>query len=159
MEVIAIEEAANLTDALCSIDEKYVDKLGQRLGPRHNFRDHLEASRIDRDGGGAIAGSHSWSCASSDKPRGHVVEPREELHIVDWLRQVVVHLGGEVFFFGSSHRVSGQGDDRHGVLRRRQGADAFCRLDAVARIRWANASPERPGIIWSMMTRSNGLPW
>src|SRR6476659_4048508 len=113
VEVMGIEEAAYLVDALCSIGEKYVDKLAHWLASCHDLRDHLEASRIDCDGPQAIGNNQSWPSTSSDKPRGHVVEPREELPIVDRLRQIVVHFGREIFFLGPRHCVSGQRDDRH----------------------------------------------
>src|SRR6516164_9435035 len=95
-EVMTIEEPAYLIDALCGVDEKYVNKLAQRLAARHDLGDHGEASWIDRDGQQAIGGNQSWPSASSDKPSSHVVEPREEFPIVDWLRQIVVHLGREI---------------------------------------------------------------
>ena len=73
VEVVAIEEAADLVNALCRVGEKYVDKLAQRLAPCHNLRDHLEASKIDRNGRQAISSNQSWPAASSDKPGGHVI--------------------------------------------------------------------------------------
>src|SRR5260370_2208468 len=103
VEVMAIEESAYLVDALCSVDEKYVDKLAQRLAPCHDLSDHVEASRIDRDGRQEIGGNQSWPSVSSDKSRGHVVEPREEFPVVTRLRLIIVHLGREIFFLGPRH--------------------------------------------------------
>src|ERR1700747_1838147 len=92
-EVMAIEEAAYLVDALCGIDEKYVDKLAQGLAPCHDLRDHLEPTTIDREGGQACLPNQRSPGAPSHTPPGHVVDPREELPIVDRLRQIVVHPG------------------------------------------------------------------
>src|SRR3984893_13848508 len=107
IEVMGIQEAAYLVDTLCSIGEKYVDKLAQWLASRHDLRDHLEARSIACDGRQAIGIKQSRPSTSSDKPRRHVVEPLVEPHRVARLRRIVGQVGREIFFLDPRHCVSG----------------------------------------------------
>src|SRR5207237_10932487 len=63
-KVVAIQKAVNLFDPLSGAEQKNVDKLSQSFAPRHDFRDHLEPSGIDRGRRGASGGNQRWARGS-----------------------------------------------------------------------------------------------